>query len=176
VTAVALAGCGVATQTKSDPTVTTTSTRTTRPHPVKTVVRNYRTYRAGQTGILNSPQQHASLHVAVSAPSVATTSLSKSYGYPPANGHYVTFRLTITNTGRVPVLIRRLDFWVQTPGAARTTTDEGNAPYSGSGTQLDTTQLNPGDRVSNNLTFDVTHPTGTLFYGPGGHRALAWTF
>lgn len=176
---VALSGCHVTHHVTRGPTVRTTVTRSTtaKPSPVKTIVRRYRTYRAGEVGLLNSPAQHASLRVAVGRPSRSTTRLSDSYGDAPAHGHYVTFRLTITNTGRVPIVIQRLDFWVKTPGARKTTTDDGNAPYSGSGSQLDTTELEPGDRVTNNLTFDVADPTGTLFYGPGGKRpALAWTF
>jgi hypothetical protein len=107
---------------------------------------------------------------------VSTKALSASYGDPPRYGSYVTFHLVIANTGRVPVEIDRLDFWVATPGRARTTTDEGNAPFSGSPHQLDTTQLAPGRSLRNDLTFDVAHPAGTLYYGTAGRRELAWTF
>lgn len=107
---------------------------------------------------------------------MSTTRLSPTYGYPPAHGHYVTFRITIVDTGRVPVAVDPLDFAVRTAGLGRTTTYDGNSPYSGSGDQLDSTELKPGQRVSNNLTFDVIHPTGTLLYAPGGHTALAWRF
>lgn len=163
--------------TVNGPTVVTTTTRTAhRPQPTKTVLRDYRTYRAGQTGVLRSRSQRASMLMTVSRPSTSTTRLSSSYGDAPAHGHYVTFVLTIKNNGRVPILLQRLDFFVTTPGAAKTTTDDGNAPYSGSGTQLDTTELVPGKRVTNNLTFDVAHPTGTLFYAPQGEKAIAWTF
>jgi hypothetical protein len=146
------------------------------PGPVRTIVRAYRTYRAGQTGVVQARAQHASLRVTVSRPSVSTNRLSSSYGYPPARGRYVTFRVTLVNTGAVAVDIRRLDFAVRTPGLPRTTTDDGNSPYSGSGSQLDTTELSPGQRVSNDLTFDVRTASGTLRYSPGGKTALAWTF
>jgi len=172
---IAASGC-VHRSVNTTPTITTTVTRTVHPHPTKTIVRDYRTYRAGETGVLSSPSQHASIHITVGPPSRSTTRLSPSYGYAPQHGHYVTFRLTIRNAGKVPILIQRLDFWVRTPGAAKTTTDEGNAPYSGSGSQLDTTTLTPGDSVTNDLTFDVANPTGTLLYGQNGHPALAWTF
>lgn len=162
--------------TVNGPTVVTTTRTAHPPNPTKTVVRDYRTYRAGQTGVLQSRSQHALLLMSVSKPSTSTQRLSSSYGYPPANGHYVTFVITIKNNGRVPVLLQRLDFFVQTPGKARTTTDDGNAPFSGSGTQLDTTQLVPGKRVTNNLTFDVGDPSGTLFYAPDGEKAIAWKF
>jgi hypothetical protein len=171
----ALASCGHS--TVKGPTVVTTTTRTaTAPQPTRTLLRNYRTYRAGQTGVLQSRSQHASLLMRVSKPTTSTSRLSSSYGYPPANGHYVTFVITVKNSGQVPVLLQRLDFFVRTPGKAKTTTDEGNAPFSGSGTQLDTTQLVPGKRVTNNLTFDVAQPTGTLFYAPNGDKSIAWTF
>lgn len=143
---------------------------------MRTVVRNFHRYRAGQTGVVSSPGRHASLRITVSRPTLSTTSLSSSYGDPPRYGHYVTFRLTIRNAGTMPALVRRLDFWVRTAGVAKTTTDAGNAPYSGSGSQLDSTVLAPGHQVRNKLTFDVAHPAGTLFYGSGGHRQIAWTF
>lgn len=133
-------------------------------------------YRAGQTGGVSSPGQHAALRITVSRPTVSTASLSRGYGYPPRSGHYVGFRVTIRNTGKVPVTIGPLDFWVRTPSAARTTTDDGNAPYSGGGRQLDQTQLAAGHVVQNKLTFDVAKPRGTLFYGPGGKPAIGWTF
>jgi hypothetical protein len=140
------------------------------------VHRSFRIYRAGQTGIVTSPGQHAALRMTVSRPTVSTTSLSRGYGYSPQHGHYVTFGLTIRNTGKVPVTVGPLDFLVRTPGIARTTTDDGNAPYSGSSRQLDQTELAAGHQVRNQLTFDVADPSGTLFYAPGGDRAIGWTF
>jgi hypothetical protein len=139
------------------------------------VIRHYRTQRAGQTGILTSRSQHASLRLTAGRPMQSSAALS-SYGDPPRYGHYLTFRLTITNTGSAPILVRRLDFWLKTPGTARTTTDDGNAPFSGAAQQLDTTQLPPGHRISNDLTFDVAGLSGTLFYGATGHPQLAWAF
>jgi hypothetical protein len=174
---IGLGGCALtASSTPSRPVVA----KVIRHHRVSTavrvVVRNFRTYAVGQTGVMNSSSQHASLRITVGSPSLSTTRLSKTYGYPPRHGHYVTFRLMIGNTGQVPIEIQRLDFWVRTPGLPKSTTDGGNAPFSGSGSQLDTTELSPGQSVSNDLTFDVAQPTGTLFYAPGGHPALAWTF
>jgi hypothetical protein len=176
-TAVGLGGCAFGSGSDTPgPVVTTTVTRHAHPKPQRTVIRDYRTYQAGQTGVLSSPSQHAALQIAVGPPSVSQTRLSKTYGYSPRNGNYVTFRLTISNTGQVPIEIQRLDFWLTTPGVKKTTTDDGNSPFSGSGSQLDTTELTPGQDVTNDLTFDVAHPTGTLFYGPGGRKQLAWTF
>jgi hypothetical protein len=146
-------------------------------HTHRTVVRRaYRILRAGHRGVVRSPKQHASVRVSVGKPSVSSTRLSPTYGVPPVHGHYVTFRVRVADTGKVPIELRRLDFFVRTPGAAKTTTDDGNAPASGSGSQLDTTELEPGQRVSNNLTFDVATPHGTLFYAPAGRIALAWRF
>jgi hypothetical protein len=156
------AGCGVG------------HTSAQRHQPV--VHRAYRTLRAGHSGVVRSPKQHASVRVSVGAPSVSTTRLSSTYGSAPLHGHYVTFRMQVADTGKVAIELRRLDFFVRTPGAAKTTTDDGNAPASGSGSQLDTTELEPGQRVSNNLTFDVATPRGTLYYAPAGRIALAWRF
>jgi hypothetical protein len=140
------------------------------------VHRAYRILRAGHAGVVRSPKQHAALRVTVSVPTVSSTRLSPTYGVPPAHGHYVTFRVRVVDTGKVPIEVRRLDFFLRTQGAARTTTDDGNAPASGSGSQLDTTELEPGQRVANDLTFDVAKPRGTLFYAPAGRVALAWRF
>jgi hypothetical protein len=142
----------------------------------RVVHRAYRTLRAGHGGVVRSPKQHASLRVDVGVPSVSEHRLSPTYGVPPVHGHYLTFRVRVSDTGRVPIELRRLDFFVRTPGAGKTTTDDGNAPASGSGSQLDTTELEPGQSVSNNLTFDVATPHGTLFYAPAGRVALAWRF
>jgi hypothetical protein len=117
--------------------------------------RAYRTLRAGQSGVVRSPAQHAAVRVTVSAASVSSTRLSPTYGSGPAHGHYVTFRVRVADSGKVAIELQRLDFYVRTPGAAKTTTDDGNAPVSGSGSQLDSTELGPGQRVSNNLTFDL---------------------
>jgi hypothetical protein len=140
------------------------------------VHRAYRTLRAGHSGVVRAPKQHASLQVSVGVPSVSETRLSPTYGVPPLHGHYVTFRVRVADTGKVAIELRRLDFFVRTPGAGRTTTDDGNAPASGSGSQLDTTELEPGQRVADNLTFDVATPHGTLYYAPAGRVALAWRF
>jgi hypothetical protein len=160
------------------PTIRTTTT--SRPgnsrQPTTTVVRGYHTYVAGQTGLIDSPSQHAAMAITVGPPSRSTTRLSPTYGYSPRFGHYVTFRLTIHNTGKAPIVLQRLDFWVTTPGTHKTTTNDGNSPYSGSGSQLDNTELTAGEHVTNDLTFDVANPTGTLYYAPGGHKELAWTF
>lgn len=126
--------------------------------------------------MIRSRSQRAALRLSVGLPTTSTTALSSGYGDPPRNGYYVTFPITIVNTGRVPIAVRRLDFWVATPGVPRTTTDRGNAPFSGSTRQLDSTELGPRQRLANNLTFDVAQPRGTLFYGSAGRPQLAWTF
>ena len=169
-----LTGCAGSNGSSSSPSADVTGRQ--HPVPVKTVVRNYPVYRAGQAGAVSSPGQHAALRIMVSRPAVSTTSLSRGYGYSPRYGHYVSFRLTIRNTGKVPVTVGPLDFWVRTRGAARTTTDDGNAPYSGSSRQLDSTVLAVGHQVRNELTFDVADPSGTLFYGSRGSRAIGWSF
>jgi hypothetical protein len=172
------AGCQLGSHTTAvdRPTVTRTVVHSQTPGPTKTIVRNYQTLQAGQTGELFSKAQHAGLDINVGRPRISHTRLSTTHGYPPLHGSYVTFKLTIHNIGKVPILISRLDFFVQTQGAAKTTTDDGNSPASGSDSQLDTTQLEGGEHVTNYLTFDVEHPSGTFFYAPHHDKSLAWRF
>lgn len=174
---VALAsGCQVGhTTTEPGPTTTTYITHTPHPHRT-TIIKGYRTFGAGTTGSIGVPSQGAAMVITAKVPSVSRNRLSPTYGYPPAHGYYVTFPLIIKNTGQQSLLIERLDFYVKTPGLGKITTNDGNAPYSGSPRQLDSTLLAPGKTLSNNLTFDVSRPRGTFYYAPGGKPSIAWTF
>lgn len=158
------------------PTTTTYVTKSAKPQPTRTRVRNYPTYPAGQTGTIAVPSQGASMTITAGVPSVSRNRLSPTYGYPPEHGYYVTFPLVIKNTGQASLLIERLDFYVKTPGLGKVNTNEGAAPYSGSPRQLDSTLLAPGKQLRNNLTFDVSDPKGTFYYAPGGKPSIAWTF
>ena len=165
----------------SDKTIVITHPRTTvthslSPQPTSTIIKAYPTYQAGATSTITVPQENASLTITAHVPSKSKNRLSPTYGYPPANGYYVTFPLTIKNTGQASLLIERLDFYVKTPGLGKITTNDGEAPYSGSPQQLDSTLLAPGKKLTNNLTFDVSHPKGTFYYAPGGKPSVAWTF
>ena len=104
----------------------TTITHSLSPDPTKTVIKRYPTYPAGATATINVPQEHASLTITAGAPSKSTTRLSPTYGYAPSHGYYVTFPLTIKNTGQASLLIERLDFYVKTPGLGKITTNDGN--------------------------------------------------
>lgn len=156
------------------PTGTTTIIHT--PTATPTIIKGYPRYAAGQTGTISVPSQNASLTITAGVPSVSTTRLSPSYGYAPEYGYYVTFPLVIRNTGQASLLIERLDFYVKTPKLGKVTTNGGDAPYSGSPQQLDSTLLAPGKTIRKPLTFDVSVPKGTFYYAPGGKPTIAWTF
>jgi hypothetical protein len=145
------------------------------PQPTRTIIHQFRTYRAGQTATL-AAQQGVSLSLGVSKPSSSTTRLSSSYGYGPQHGHYVTFQITVTNTGEQSIEISPHNFVVRIPGEGEVTSYDGNSPYSGASRQLDTTELEPGDHVSAPLTFDVRSTHGRLDFRPGHVTAAAWTF
>jgi hypothetical protein len=145
------------------------------PQPTRTVIHAFRTLRAGQTATL-AAQRGVALSLRVSKPSTSTTRLSASYGYAPQHGHYVTFGITVTNTGDQSIEISPHNFVVRIPGEGDVTSFDGNSPYSGASRQLDTTELEPGDHVSAPLTFDVRRIHGRLDFRPGPATAAAWTF
>ena len=140
-----------------------------------TVVRAGRVVRAGTT-VPFQAQAGVTLKIRASRPSLSRQRLSSSYGYAPARGYYVTFLVTLANTGRRPVDIGPGDFFVQVSWQGKVTTLMGNAPYSGASAQLDTTQLDAGQTVSGPLTFDVRSPHGTLAFAPDGSPAVSWTY
>jgi hypothetical protein len=131
--------------------------------------------RAGERAELPA-QAGVSVSLKAAPPATSRTRLSSSYGYPPANGLYVTFRMTVVNTGRRTIALSPRDFYVRIADGDRVTTYDGNAPYSGAPRQLDQTLLEPGDRVSAPLTFDVGGRHGRLAYAPDGSAAVVWTF
>ena len=145
------------------------------PQPTRTIIHQVRTYRAGQTATL-AAQQGVALRLDVSKPSTSSTRLSPSYGYPPQHGHYVTFQVTVTNTGNLSIEISPHNFVAEIAGEGAVTSYDGNSPYSGASRQLDTTELAPGDHVSAPLTFDVRRTHGRLDFRPGKATAVAWTF
>lgn len=145
------------------------------PAPTITIVRSARTLAAGQAATVTA-QQGVSLRVQASRPSVSRVRLSSSYGYPPAHGYYVTFTVTVVNTGTLPVDIGPANFRARIAGQGSVTTDDGNAPYSGAPEQLDTTQVDPGQTLRGPVTFDVRRPHGTLSYLPDRSAAVEWRF
>ena len=145
------------------------------PTPTITTTLASRALRAGESTDFTA-QAGVSLRLTASAPRASTTRLSSSYGHPPARGYYVTFTLTIVNTGTRPVDIGPPNFHVRIPKEGVVTAYDGNAPYSGAPTQLDSTELAPGDRVRAPLTFDVRRPHGVLMYLPDRSAAVTWTF
>jgi hypothetical protein len=151
------------------------SIRASTPGPIRTIVRGARVYVAGDRAEL-SAQARVSLTMTASRPSLSRERLSSSYGYAPANGVYVTFRMTISNTGTRTIALSPREFYVRVGDGGRVTTYDGNAPYSGASRQLDQTLLEPGDRVRAPLTFDVDGRHGRLAYAPDGSAAIIWTF
>jgi hypothetical protein len=145
------------------------------PGPVRTIVRSGPVVAAGRTATVQA-QAGVALRLTASRPSVSRTRLSSSYGYPPAHGFYVTFRLTVVNTGTRPVRLGPKDFVVAIAGQGTVTSYDGNAPYSGASSQLDNTELEPGDRIHAPLTFDVRTPHGRLAFKPDRTRAVTWRF
>lgn len=110
-------------------------------------------------------------------PTLSRLSLSRGYGYPPANGLYLTFRLSISNLGQVPVIVGPAQFSLDVGGGERHVTSyDGNAPYDGSRVQLDKAVLLPGKSVNKPLTFDVARSSGQLIYAPEGKPAIRWRF
>jgi hypothetical protein len=145
------------------------------PRPTITTTLSARTLPAG-AGTEFTAQAGVSLRLTASRPQVSRTRLSHSYGYAPAHGYYVTFSLTIVNTGSRPVDIGPPNFHLRIPHEGTVTAYDGNAPYSGAPTQLDSTELAPGERVRAPLTFDVRRPHGTLEYLPDRSAAVVWSF
>jgi hypothetical protein len=145
------------------------------PAPTKTIVKNTRVLPAGRTATL-SAQAGVSLRLTVSRPSSSRTRLSPSYGYPPAHGYYLTFHVRIVNVGQQSVDIMPQNFVVRIPGEGRVTSYDGNSPYSGASRQLNSTQLDPGQRVSAPLTFDVAHLHGRIAFIPDKSAAISWRF
>lgn len=175
VVGVLLAMTGCRAQPGAGAAAPTDSIRSPSPRPTITVTRSAHVLAAGETTDFNA-QAGVSLRLTASKPQVSRGRLSRSYGHPPARGYYVTFTLTIVNTGSQPVDLGPPNFHVRIPGEGVVTAYDGNAPYSGAPRQLDSTELDPGDRVRAPLTFDVRNPHGVLMYLPDRSAAVTWRF
>lgn len=173
--AVAVAGCTPQVHRVARPVPTQTVRPSPTPAPTHTVIRSGHVVRAGAT-VPFQAQAGVALKIRATQPSVSRNRLSSSYGYAPARGYYVTFVVTIANTGARPVAIGPGDFFVQVSRQGKVTTLMGNAPYSGASAQLDTTQLDAGQSLSGPLTFDVRAPHGSLAFAPDGSPAISWTY
>jgi len=169
----ALSGCR--THPDAGAATPTDSGTSPSPRPTVTVTRSAHVLTAGETAAFTA-QAGVSLRLTASKPKVSRGRLSHSYGYPPAHGYYVTFTLTIVNTGSQPVDLGPPNFHVRIAGEGVVTAYDGNAPYSGAPQQLDSTELDPGDRVRAPLTFDVRSPNGVLMYLPDRTAAVTWRF
>jgi hypothetical protein len=168
----AVAGCRA--QPAAGPT-TQDTTSSPAPRPTVTVTKSAHNLLAGATTDFTA-QAGVSLRLTASRPQVSRTRLSSSYGHGPARGYYVTFALTIVNTGSQPVDLGPPNFHVRIAGEGVVTAYDGNAPYSGASRQLDSTELAPGERVRAPLTFDVRSPHGVLMYLPDRSAAVTWRF
>jgi hypothetical protein len=173
--AAALTGCGHVVHRKVITHTLPPQPTSASPQPTKTIVHAFRHYDAGQTAAIEA-QSGVALRITVSRPSASTTSLSRSHGYPPQRGYYLTFRLVIRNTGSQPVVINPRDFVVHIARQGTVTSYDGNSPYSGANRQLDTTQLEPGGTDRAPITFDVRAKHGRFDYRPGKQTVAAWRF
>ena len=169
------AACDAAPGQRTDvhPTVITTTVH--RPGPVHTIIRGARTLPAGSTDSFTA-QRGIALRLSVTKPTVSRTRLSSSYGYAPAHGYYLTFRLDVVNTGRKPVQVGPAYFFVRTAHVRKVTSYDGNAPFSGASRQLDTTELDPGQSVRAPLTYDVADVHGRFAFAPDGSPAIWWRY
>jgi hypothetical protein len=132
--------------------------------------------KLGQVAQLGVGGKGAAALIKVSKPKVSRTRLSSSYGDNPVHGYFVNFPIKVLNIGKRPLMINRLDFYVKIRGLGKVNTDQGAAPYSGAPEQLDTTELDKGQAVSNFLAFDVSTPHGKFIYGPEGKTSAVWRF
>lgn len=175
-TTACVASRGAALASRSpDPRISSTPSATpaaTKPAPIKPLCPQ----PMGGTITLRDPASGASLRLTVGEPSWSTTSLSPSYGDSPQRGLYFTARVRMVATGAQPVTIGPVDFYVSQPGRPNTTTNDGNAPYSGASSALDSTAANPGETVRGPLTFDLATRHGLLVYAPAGKVTCGWRF
>lgn len=145
------------------------------PGPTITTVRSVQTLAVGSTATIVA-QDGIELRLTASRPSVSRTRLSSSYGHAPTYGYYVTFAVKVHNSGRSPVDLGPLNFYVRIAGQGDVTSYMGNAPYSGASSQLDNTQVDAGQTLQAPLTFDVRRPHGVLAYAPDKSPAVIWRF
>jgi hypothetical protein len=148
-----------------------------RPAPRRTTtLPAQKVYPIGQVITVRDPGIGAVVRLTARGPSVSTQRLSPNYGYPPQNGYYLTFHLLIVDAGASAVDVNPESFLVDVPGMSGVDSYSGNAKYSGEATQLDSTFLNPGESVSGDLTFDVSHVHGMLRWVVSGATVCAWRF
>ncbi|HVV77327.1 MAG TPA: hypothetical protein VHC43_14955 [Mycobacteriales bacterium] len=172
-------GCGAGSSGGQAAPKTTTPTVTkstpSKPGP-QYVTKGHRTLRLKQVAQIGTPGKGIAMLIKIGKPRVSRTRLNPSYGDNPIHGYFVNFPIKVYNDGAKPLLVQRLDFWVDTPGLGKVNTNEGASPYSGAKTQLDTTELAKGQGVSNYLAFDVSDPHGRFVYGPHNRLTVAWRF
>ena len=173
--AAALTGCGHVIHRKVITHTLPPKVVTVSPQPTRTIVHAFHRYTAGQTARIDA-QSGVALDLTVSRPDVSRSSLSRSHGYPPQHGYYVTFHLVIRNTGSQPVILNPRDFVVHIQRQGTVTSYDGNSPYSGANKQLDTTELEPGDSDRAPITFDVRARHGRFDYRPGRKPVAVWSF
>ncbi len=176
----ALAGCNFG--STPTPTTTATTATTVRPTTITSVKTNV---IRDQCQLGKAETFSPGLQLLVEAPTSSTGPLGTGNGYPPKFGYYVTFNVTATDVGSEPVLIdpgfdyptSHTGFVVNEKGDPGVTVLTGNTPFDGSLTSLDTTELNPGNKVGpGGVTFDVPHRNGEFTYIVSGSLVCTWSF
>jgi hypothetical protein len=161
------------TKNEPGPTVTTT---TTNHKTTIVVIHKFKKLKIGSAAQIGTAGSAAGELIKIGKPSISTHRLS-SYADDPEHGYFVTFPIKIYNDGTSPLVVNRLDVWVDVPGEGVINNNDAAAPFSGAHRQLDTTELESGQGVSSIMTFDVSSTHGTFLYGPGGkHAELGWTY
>lgn len=131
--------------------------------------------RLGGTVTLGDPAG-AQVRITLGRPSFSRSSLSPDYGKAPRNGSYLTVPVRVASVGALPALVRPEDFTVRQPGRPRTTTEDGNAPYSGAPQALNPTVVDPGETVTGPLTYDLASRSGEVVYAPQSGPGCSWRF
>jgi hypothetical protein len=153
------------------PSISTSKPPSPSPTPTPTPATDH---RIGDAVVVHDPGS-GSLTVQATGPKASRDKLG-SYGYPPQNGHYLVFTVTVTNDTSGQVKVGPLDFSVAVDDAKHVTVQDGNSKYSGAGPQLDQTFLSPGETRHAQVTFDVSGTHGRLTYAPNGDTVCAWNF
>ncbi len=150
-----------------------TTTSTTRPpSPTSSATQGVQSFAFGQTATVTQRVGRTSGDVTVGAPVpfAPTSQFDK-----PERGQFVYFPVTVTATGTETFSANRFDFAVIMPDGQRLREAfiadlPANAPA-----ELTSSNLNPGEKVSGSVAFDVPPNTPLkIAYAPSGQIVATW--